>query len=132
MKKTFKAITAVFSAALMLSGTCISVSAQNVQPRGNWYMYGDVNNDGSINIADVVLINKAVHIFDELTGDVKLPVNYAVSKPAVYFPSVETPVPQAADVDGDGFITTEDSAMIQRAIIHLDDIGRCGQPFYVN
>jgi len=123
MKKTFKAITAVFSAALMLSGTCISVSAQNVQPRGN---------DGSINIADVVLINKAVHIFDELTGDVKLPVNYAVSKPAVYFPSVETPVPQAADVDGDGFITTEDSAMIQRAIIHLDYIGRCGQPFYVN
>ncbi|MDE5916847.1 MAG: dockerin type I repeat-containing protein [Oscillospiraceae bacterium] len=132
MKKTFKAITAVFSAVLMLSGTCMSVSAENVQPRGSWYMYGDVNNDGSINMSDVVLVNKAVNIYDELTGDVKLPVSYAVSRPAVYFPTVATPVPQAADVNGDGFISTEDSAMIQRAIVHLDDTGRCGQPFYVN
>ncbi len=138
MKRITKKITACFVSAFMLcAGTCaafISASAANdaIQPRGEYHVYGDVNDDGKINIADAVLVSKAVGNFENLTGDTKLPVSYAIAKPAVYFGEGYY-VPQAADVDGDRYITKDDATMIQKYIVSLyDEAGRCGQTFYIN
>ena len=114
MKRIAKKITACFVSAFMLcAGTCaafISASAANdtIQPRG-YYMYGDVNNDGAINIADVVCVLNALK-----NG---------------YFGSGQCP--QAADVNGDGSITNEDATMIQNYILSKGDTGRCGEIFYL-
>ncbi len=138
MKRTLKKVTASFVSAFILCAsmcaTFISASATNdaIQPRGTYYVYGDVNNDGKINIADSVLVSKAAGNFENLTGDTRLPVSYAIARPAVYFGEGNC-VPQAADVDGDGYITKDDATMIQYYIVSLPEkAGRCGQVFYIN
>ena len=133
MKKiAYKILSAFLSAVTLVSTTCFSVSAEtNIQPRGSWYLYGDVNNDGHINLADDIYLNSAYGKYEQLTGDSKLPVSYAVARPSVYFEKVETPVPQAADINGDGYISQEDSEMLLRYLIRVDNTGRCGQHFYI-
>lgn len=138
MQRLTKKITiSCISAFMLCVGTCgtfISANAANdaMQPRGTYHVYGDVNNDGKINIADSVLVSKAVGNFENLTGDTRLPVSYAVARPAVYFGEGNY-IPQAADVNGDGYITKDDATMIQKYIVSLyDEAGRCGQVFYIN
>lgn len=135
MKKVLKKITASLMSGLMLcSSTYVVAGAANneVQPRGNWYIYGDVNNNGRIDMSDAVCILQAVSKFENLTGSSKLPLEYAIARPSVYFVGEGDYVPQAADLDGDNYITEDDSLMIQRYCLELPDIGRCGQPFFIN
>ncbi len=134
MKKVLKKVTASLMSGLVLFGSIYSVlgsaSAVNneVQPKGNWYVYGDVNNDGKIDIIDASCVIEAVNKFEDLTGDSRLPLSYAVARPEVYYLTV----PQAADVDGDNYITENDIRMIQNYSLSGFDGGRCGQPFYIN
>ncbi|MDE5793012.1 MAG: dockerin type I repeat-containing protein [Oscillospiraceae bacterium] len=116
MKRIAKKITACFVSAFMLcAGTCasfISASAANdaIQPRGGYHRYGDVNDDGAINIADVVCVSNALK-----NG---------------YF--AQGQCPQAADVNDDGIITGADATMIQNYVLSKGDTGRCGEIFYLN
>jgi len=137
MKKTIKRVTVSLTAMLMLFGSTYtavgSASATNdeIQPR-TWYVYGDVNNDGVIDIMDVISVNKAIVKFRDLTGSSELPLEFAVARPSVYFGEGNR-VPQAADIDGNGYITEKDSKMIMSYISRLyDEAGRCGQPFFIN
>lgn len=137
MKNKFKKVIISLAATLMMLGsTCAagwSASAANeeIQPR-TWYVYGDVNNSGEIDILDVIAINKAIKNFKDLTGSSKLPLEYAVARPTVYFGEGES-VPQAADIDGDKYITENDSNLIAYYVVErYDEAGRCGQPFFIN
>ncbi|MDE6707960.1 MAG: dockerin type I repeat-containing protein [Oscillospiraceae bacterium] len=124
MKRIAKKITACFVSAFMLcAGTCaafISASAANdaIQSRLASHRYGDVNDDGAINIADVVCVLNALNN----SGKTKL----SISDAAVYLTC-----PQAADVNGDGSITNDDATMIQNYILSQNNTGRCGQIFYI-
>ncbi|MDE5936896.1 MAG: hypothetical protein K2G83_05785 [Ruminococcus sp.] len=134
MRKVFKKITASLTVALMLCGstyaTVVSANASDntIQPRGTWAMYGDVNNDGEIDGVDTLAIIKAINKFEKLTGDSRLPLSYAVARPEVYYLTI----PQAADIDGDNYITENDIKMLNNYCMIGSDIGRCGQPFYIN
>ena len=134
MKKFLKKITVSLMSALMLFSSTyatlgsVSATDNDIQPRGNWYVYGDVNNDGDINVVDVVAVGLAISKFQELTGDSILPLSYAIAKPEVYY----LKVPQAADVDGDGYITNDDVRMISYYCHGISNSGRCGQTFYVD
>ncbi|MDE6849654.1 MAG: hypothetical protein K2J44_09995 [Ruminococcus sp.] len=137
MKKTFKKVTASLTAMLMMFGStytavgAVSATSDAIQPR-TWYVYGDVNNSGEIDILDVISINKAIVKFQDLTGSSELPLEYAVARPTVYFGEGES-VPQAADIDGDGYITDNDSHLLMCYIAErYDEAGRCGQPFFIN
>lgn len=134
MKMKFsKLITGLISATTLISAVSFHVSAENVQPRGAWYVYGDVNNDGKIDVIDVITINKAINKYRELTGEEQLPMRIAVARPAIYFENESEPVPQAADVDGDGYISSADSETLMRCIVgYTEDIGRCGKHFYIS
>ncbi len=102
MKKVLKRITASLISGLMLFGSTYSVlgsisSASNeIQPRGIYHVYGDVNNDGLISLIDLVTINKTIQKFNDLTGSSELPLEFAIARPEVYYLTI----PQAADVDG--------------------------------
>lgn len=115
MKRIAKKITACFVSAFMLcAGTCaafISASAANdaIQPRRASHTYGDVNDDGAINIADVVCVLNALN-----NG---------------YFGQGQCR--QAADVNGDGAITSDDATMIQNYVLSKGNTGRCGEIFYL-
>lgn len=116
MKKT-KKLVAILSATTMalasLTAVSISASAANdtIQPRGAYHVYGDANNDGTISIADVVCVLNAIK-----NG---------------YFGQGQCP--QAADVNGDGYITNDDATMIQNYVTsNGGKVGRCGQTFYLN
>lgn len=132
MKKiAYKILSAFLSAVTLVSTTCFSVSAEtNIQPRGSWYLYGDVDNNGNIEIADAVCIVQAYTRYENLTGDPKLPLNYAVARPSIYFDLVNF-APQAADVNDDGYISQEDAQMIQNFLVCINNTGRCGQYFYI-
>jgi len=116
----------------LISAVSFNAGAENVQPRGSWYVYGDVNNDGEIDIGDVIIISKAVSKYKELTGEEQLPMKIAIARPAIYFENTNNPVPQAADVNGDGYISEDDASMILKYLISLEDTGRCGEHFYIS
>ncbi len=137
MKKTFKKVTVSLTAMLMMFGSTYtavgSVSATNneIQPR-NYHVYGDVNDDGNINASDAVNIAQFITVYKNKHGvssliSVEDAIDYREDKGEYYLP-----VPYAADVDGDGFITEADYICIQNYIINNDKIGRCGQLFYIN
>ncbi len=137
MKKTFKKITASLTAMLMMFGSTYtavgSVSATNneIQPR-KYHVYGDVNDDGTINASDGVLIAQFTSVYknshNNITISVQDAIDYRKNKG-----EYSLPVPQAADIDGDGFITEADRICVQYYILGVDDkIGRCGQLFYIN
>ncbi len=132
MKRKFiKLITGLASATALISAVSFNAGAENVQPRGSWYVYGDVNNDGKIDVIDIININKAVNKYRELTGEEKLPMRIAVARPAIYFENTNNPVPQAADVNGD--VSSEDSDMVLRYVAEQrEDIGKCGEHFYIS
>ncbi|MDE5936475.1 MAG: hypothetical protein K2G83_03610 [Ruminococcus sp.] len=137
MKRVLKKITASLMSGLMLFSSTYAVvgsasaTSKEVQPR-TWYIYGDVDNNGKIDVLDVISVNKAVKTFNDLTGSSELPLEFAVARPSVYFGN-QNDVPQAADIDGDGYITKQDSEMIMKCIVGLEDeAGRCGQPFFIN
>ena len=97
-----------------------------------WSVYGDVNNDGLVNMADSTCIYMAFKRFEGLTGDARLPLSYAIAKPEVYFGTTSV-VPQAADIDGDGYITAADEYCINSYIADdYNNAGRCGEAFYIN
>lgn len=137
MKKTIKKVTVSLTTMLMLFGSTYtavgsaSATSDEIQPR-TWYVYGDIDNSGEIDILDVISINKAIKNFKDLTGSSELPLEFAVARPTVYFGEGES-VPQAADIDGDGYITQTDSEMIMCYIVERNgEAGRCGQPFFIN
>ena len=123
MKKVLKRITASLISGLMLFGSTYSVlgsisSASNeIQPRGIYHVYGDVNNDGLISLIDLVTINKTIQKFNDLTGSSELPLEFAIARPEVYYLTI----PQAADVDGDNYITENDIIAMVSPII-LEDV----------
>ena len=131
MKKLTRMIAAGLAAMTLISGASLYADA------GSYYRYGDVNNDGLINISDCTIVNSAISKFSSLTGDSNLPVEYAVARPAVYFPDVDTPVPQAADTNQDGYINQQDADDIMSYYAKsgagvLDQYtGNCGVYFYV-
>ena len=137
MKKVLKRVTASLMSGLMLFGSTyvvassVSAVSNEIQPRGMWAVYGDVNNDGNISGLDISYVTEAINIFENLTGDSRLPLSYAVARPTVYFGEIES-VPQAADIDGDGYITDNDVRMISLYCVNDSYGGRCGQPFYIN
>jgi hypothetical protein len=132
-RKIRKLITGAISATALISSVSFNAGAENVQPRGLWHVYGDVNNDGTIDLIDIININKAVNKYRELTGEEQLPMRIAVARPAIYFENTNNPVPQAADVNGDGYISLEDSDMVLRYVAEQrEDIGRCGEHFYIS
>lgn len=137
MKKTFKKVTASLTVMLMMFGStytavgAVSATSDEIQPR-TWYVYGDINNSGVIDLVDLVSVNKAIAKFKDLTGSSELPLEYAVARPTVYFGEGKS-VPQAADIDGDGYITDNDSHLLMCYIAErYDEAGRCGQPFFIN
>lgn len=73
-----------------------------------YFLYGDVNMDGEINVSDSTLIN----------GYVRGTTGYNLTKQQLIL----------ADCDGDGEITSADATCIQCYIVKLmDEAGRCGQ-----
>lgn len=130
MGKTLEKVTVSLTAMLMLFGSTYtsvysaSATGDEIQPK-TWYVYGDVNNDGEINGLDVSSVIEAIITFENLTGDSRLPLNYAVARPEVYFGKGNY-VPQAADINEDGYITSDDVRLISLKQ------GRCGQPFFIN
>jgi hypothetical protein len=70
-------------------------SASNDPPRHN---YGDVNNDGNINAADITLLRAYVAAQDK-TAWLKANPNF---------------IPERADANGDGFINSADITLIRR------------------
>lgn len=135
MKKVLKRITASLISGLMLFGSTYSVlgsisSASNeIQSRGTYHVYGDVNNDGLISLIDLVTINKAIQKFNDLTGSSELPLEYAIARPTAYFDEINY-IPQAADVDG--YITNDDVRLISQYYSGASSGIRCGQPFYID
>ena len=131
MKKLTRMIAAGLAAMTLISGASLYADA------GAYYRYGDVNNDGAINMSDSSIVSSAISKFSSLTGDTNLPVEYAVARPAVYFPNVTTPVPQAADTNGDGYINQQDMEDILSYYSHnaagnlAEYTGNCGVYFYV-
>ncbi|WP_295219579.1 hypothetical protein [Ruminococcus sp.] len=138
-KRMLKTVAASLSILSIATATIVPASAanDNIQPRGNYYVYGDVDNDGQIDIQDANIVLSAVSKFTSLTGDENLPTSYAIARPSVYFPNIDNPVPQTADVNGDRFINQADAEDIlsyyaKKAAGVLDQYnGRCGTPFYV-
>jgi len=135
MKKTIKRVTASLTAMLMLFGSTYtaigSASATNneIQLRKR-HLYGDVNNDSVIDMRDAVRVAQCLTEFGNATeGATRMPLEYAEAKIGEFF----LEVPQAADIDGDGYITRDDQQFIQYyEIKSYDKAGRCGQPFYIN
>ena len=140
MKKTIKRVTASLTAMLMMFGSTYtavgSVSATNneIQPR-TYHVYGDVHEDNSIDMKDAVLIAQFITEYKNEHGvhhliSVQDAIDYLHEKDKHEF---YLPVPQAADVDGDGFITEADYICVQNYAIHnYDKAGRCGQLFFIN
>lgn len=132
MKKVLKRITASLMSGLMLFGSTYSVlgsvsaASNEIQPRGTYHVYGDVNNDGLISLIDLVTINKTIQKFNDLTGSSWLPLEYAIARPEVYYLTI----PQAADVDG--YITNDDVRLISQYYSGASSGIRCGQPFYID
>ncbi|MDE5834588.1 MAG: hypothetical protein K2H26_03605, partial [Ruminococcus sp.] len=88
-----------------------SVSATNneIQPRG-YHVYGDVDDDGLVDIRDAVRIAQCLTEFGNATaGATRMPLEYAKMKIGEFY----LEIPQAADIDGDGYITRDDQAFIQ-------------------
>ncbi|MDE5936733.1 MAG: dockerin type I repeat-containing protein [Ruminococcus sp.] len=136
MKRVLKKITASLMSGLMLFSSTYAVlgstSAANneVQPRGTYHVYGDVNNDGRVNSTDAVIISHCLVEFKNVTGGAtRMPLEYAEAQMGKY----PLPVPQAADVDGDNYITDEDIQCIKNYVLQIyDEAGRCGQLFFIN
>lgn len=145
MKKITKNIIAALSASSMLAASfpiTASASQEKIQPKGSYHVYGDINNDGIIIGSDATYTLMAVKIFEGLTGSQNLPLEYAIARPAVYFPDVKNPVPQAADVNGDGIINQADADEILLYYTLLSGgngtppdtsvyNGKCGQVFFI-
>ncbi len=129
-------VYAMFTASLPIS---VNAAAENVQPRGSYHVYGDIDNDGMITGSDATLTLHASTIFENLTGSSDLPVEYAVARPSIYFGDIETPVPQAADTNCDGVINNDDAMDILNYYTLLSSggsslegyNGNCGKVFFI-
>lgn len=137
MKRILKTI-AVGIATLTMAATAIapvSAASNEVQSKRNYYVYGDVNNDGYVDAVDASQVLSASSEFSSFTGDEDLPVSYAIEKPNVYFPNISDPAPAAADVNGDGVINKADADEILEyysfaATGQLNKYtGKCGKRF---
>lgn len=134
MKKVFKKVTTTLTAMLMVFGSTFtfakSVSAANNEMKAKkLYIYGDVDDDRDIDINDAIFISQFMVSYKKENGNKIIPVEEAVKYTGKY----RLTVPQAADVDGDGYITEADSICIQYYEAQAyDKTGRCGQTFYIN
>ena len=131
---TTLSIGAIFTASQPLA---VNAAKENIQPRGSYHVYGDIDNDGKILASDASTVLRAVSIFENLTGSRDLPLEYAIARPSVYFDYVKNPVPQAADTNGDGIINDVDAQDVLRYYTYLSSgstsgyDGNCGKPFYI-
>ena len=135
MRKTLKKITASLTAMLMMFGSTYtavgSASAADNDLHG-WHVYGDVDDDGFISLSDAVLVSQFITEYKNAHNhtliSVKDALNYRKEEGEYYLP-----VPQAADIDGDGYITDADQICMQNYMINnRDGAGRCGQSFFIN
>ncbi|MDE5558199.1 MAG: hypothetical protein K2J32_11020 [Ruminococcus sp.] len=134
MKKTIKRVTASLTAMLMMFGSTYtavgSVSATNneIQSRKS-YMYGDVHGNGSVDLNDAVLIAQFITVYKKGNNGSIISVEDAIEYKGEYC----LPVPQAADVDGDGYITDADAICVQSYVIgDSKNAGRCGESFDID
>ncbi len=140
MKKLFQKLTASFVSALMLcSGTYVTTEAADVTDSGlkGWHIYGNVDDNEIIDICDAVLVSQFMTVYKNKHGNNHISVEAALAyrEEALEDDSIEyyLPIPQAADIDGDGYITEADTICIQNYIANnYDKAKRCGQPFYIN
>ena len=94
MKKTIRLLSVVLSVAFMLSCICftgLTASAAYVTDGEKLYVAGDVNADGNIDVFDLVSA------------------------------SIGAGTTAAADLDGDGEITSYDCALIRAMILGIDN-----------
>lgn len=135
MRKTFRKITASLTAMLMMFGSTYTVvgsaSAADNDLHG-WHIYGDVNGDDFVSLSDAVLVSQFIMIYKNVHNhtliSVKDALNYRKEDGEYYLP-----VPQAADIDGEGYITDADQIYMQNYMINnYDKAGRCGQSFFIN
>lgn len=76
------------------------------EPSGN-AVYGDVNGDGDITVADATLVQKHVVQLETLSADKQI----------------------LADVNGDNTISVVDATLIQKYVVRLEDWGRTGDVY---
>ena len=133
MKKTFRKLTASLTAMLMMFSSTYAVASSasaestEVQPRG-WHVYGDVTDDGKITMSDAVLVVQFMTVYKNSHNNSIISVENAID----YKGEFKLPVPQAADIDGDGYITDADAICIQYYDLEdYEKAGRCGQPFFI-
>lgn len=140
MKKTSKRIVSALSVCSMFMVSLplsISTTAESIQPRGSYHVYGDVDNSGKVTAYDASLALTASSIFKDLTGSKNLPLEYAIARPSVYFKDEPNVVPQAADTNGDGIINDVDANDILSYYAYLAGggnssyTGNCGKVFYI-
>lgn len=135
MKKTFKKVTASLTAMLMMFGstyTAVGSASAADDDLVGWHVYGDVDNNGVIDIRDAVLVAQFITVYKNSHNHTLILVedalDYRKDEDEYYLP-----VPQAADIDGDGYITDADQICIQNYVAkNYDKAGRCGQPFFIN
>ena len=133
MKKTIKRVTASLTAMLMMFGSTYTAvgsasATNNEKPRH--YLYGDVDYNGVIDINDAVSIAQFRAAYKNETQIYGI---ISVEDAIEYKGKYSLTVPQAADVDGDGYITEADQICIQNyEAKNYDKIGRCGQPFLID
>lgn len=137
MKKSFKKITASLTAMLMIFGsTCTAVgsaSAADIPDLHGWHVYGDVDEDGFVNINDAILVAQFMTEYKNKHGNSIIPVEAAVDYLEEDDKKYYLPVPHAADIDGDGYITEADQICIQYyEARNYEKAGRCGQLFFIN
>lgn len=98
-KRSIKFLSALLTFALLLSMLGLSVSAktQDEETADNGILYGDVNTDGKISVADVLTVQK--HMASVIT--------------------LTQPQAAAADVDGDKHITLRDVLLVQKYLANV-------------
>lgn len=107
MKKTLRKIVAVVCAVMIMCSIAVmSVSADSRKLTRR--LYGDVNGDGVISMADALMTQQAAVRAVELDNIQKI----------------------AADVNGDGRVTLADAVDIQRLVKGIIDEFTVGECFY--
>ncbi|MDE5854525.1 MAG: hypothetical protein K2H19_05625 [Ruminococcus sp.] len=139
MKKILKRMTVSLTATLMLCGSTyatlgsVSATDNDIQPRGAYHVYGDVDDNGVVDINDAVFVAQFMTIYKSKHGNTIIPVEWALDYLTEEDNKYYLPVPQAADIDGDGYITEADQICIQYyEARNYERAGRCGQLFYIN
>lgn len=115
MKRIFKKMTvSLMSALIIFSSTYATLSSasasDDIAPKPGLYIYGDVNDDKIVDIRDAVLTAQWLTEFKNAKAEAtRMLLEYVKAQIGEFYLCV----PQAADIDGDDYITNDDSLYIQ-------------------